>query len=99
MKFIKNRCQTSLTIVGIYFVVSSLLKRKMKTLGVALIVIGIVMMIFTGFKYVTKKEVVNVGPVEINKTTEHPVEWSPIIGGILLSGGLLIVLTDKKRRV
>ena len=69
----------------------------MKTLGIALIVIGIVMMIITGFNYVTKKEVADIGPIEITKRSEHPVQWSPIVGGILLSAGLLIVLTNKKR--
>ena len=54
-----------------------------KNTGIMLIVIGMIMMIYTGFNYVTTKKVVDLGPIEINKETNHPVQWSPIIGGRL----------------
>ncbi len=68
----------------------------MKNLGIVLIVIGIIMMLITGFNIVTKKKVVDLGPVEINKEEKHPVQWSPIIGGVLLIGGIVIVVAGKK---
>lgn len=68
----------------------------MKNLGVILIVIGALMMIFTGFNVVTKKKVVDVGPVEINKDEKHPVNWSPIVGGIILVAGIVVTFTSKK---
>jgi len=68
----------------------------MKTLGMVLAVIGLVMMIYTGFNYVTKEKVVDLGPIEINKETNHPVQWSPIIGVVLLVGGIVIFVTGKK---
>ena len=39
----------------------------MKTFGIILLVIGLIMTVFTGFTMVTKKNVVDVGPLEINK--------------------------------
>lgn len=68
----------------------------MKNLGTALIVIGILMMLITGFNYVTKENVVNAGPIQINKKENHPVQWSPIIGGVLLAAGLILSLSNKK---
>ena len=70
-----------------------------KKIGIVLIVIGALMMIYTGFTYVTKEKVVDIGPVEVNKTEHHPVQWSPIVGGILLLGGIIIVATDKNKGV
>jgi len=70
-----------------------------KKVGIILIIVGVLMMIYTGFSYVTKEKVVDVGPVEINKTERHPVQWSPFVGGLLLVGGLLIVATDKNKGV
>jgi uncharacterized membrane protein YdcZ (DUF606 family) len=67
-----------------------------KTLGIALIVIGIIMMIYTGFNYVTTEKVVDLGPIKINQEKNHPVQWSPIIGIVLLVGGVLIIVLDKK---
>jgi len=68
-----------------------------KNIGIVLVVIGIIMMIYTGFNYVTKKKVVDLGPVEINKEENHPVSWSPIIGVLLLAGGIVIIATGKNK--
>jgi hypothetical protein len=71
----------------------------MKTLGIVLIVIGIAMMVITGINVVTKEKVVDVGPLEINKTERTPINWSPIIGVILLVSGIAVTATDKRRGI
>jgi len=70
----------------------------MKTFGIFLAAVGLIMMIYTGFNYVTKKKVVDIGPIEINKETNHPVQWSPIVGAILLVGGIVIIVTGKNAK-
>jgi uncharacterized membrane protein YdcZ (DUF606 family) len=67
-----------------------------KIAGIALMVIGILMLVYTGFNYVTTKKVVDIGPIQINQKTNHPVQWSPIVGAVLLVGGIVIVTTSKK---
>jgi len=68
----------------------------MKAFGIFLVTVGLIMMIYTGFNYVTKEKVVDIGPLQINKETNHPVQWSPIIGAILLVGGIMVIVTGKK---
>ena len=68
----------------------------MKTLGILLIVIGGIMTVFTGFNIISKKEVADVGPIEINKTEKTPVYWSPVTGAILLVAGVVILATTKR---
>ena len=68
----------------------------MKTLGILLIVIGAIMTVFTGFILITKEEVADVGPIEINKTEKTPIYWSPVTGAILLVAGVVIVATSRK---
>jgi hypothetical protein len=68
----------------------------MKALGIILIVIGGLMMAITGFNYVTEEKVVDLGPLEINKEKNHPVQWSPIVGGILFIGGIVALAVRKK---
>ncbi len=69
----------------------------MKNLGIVLIVIGIIMMIITGFNFVTSEKVVDIGPIEVNKEKNHPVQWSPIIGGVLLVGGIILVAVNRRK--
>lgn len=70
---------------------------KSKNLGIGLVIVGIVMMIYTGFNFVTKKNVVDLGPIQIDKSENHPVQWSPIIGAVLLVGGIVLIVADRKK--
>jgi len=71
---------------------------KTKTIGIALIVIGIVMTIYTSFNYVTTEKVVDLGPIQINKEENHPVQWAPIVGVIVIViGGFLVVKGSSKK--
>jgi hypothetical protein len=44
---------------------------------------------------VTTEKVVDIGPIEINKQQSHPVQWSPILGVVLIMGGV-VRCKDKK---
>jgi uncharacterized membrane protein len=69
----------------------------MKNLGIILIAIGIVLMLITGFNYVTKEKVADIGKLEINKERNHPVSWSPIVGVILLAAGVVVLVSGRKK--
>lgn len=69
----------------------------MKTFGFVLIGLGIIMMIYTGFNYVSTEKVVDLGPIEINAEKNHPVKWSPIVGIVLIVGGIVVFVIDKKK--
>lgn len=70
---------------------------KTKTIGIVMAIIGILMMIYTGFSYVTTEKVVDLGPMQMSMEKENPVQWSPIIGAVLLVGGIVLVAIDKKK--
>ena len=62
-----------------------------------MLALGILMTVFTGFNIITKKEVVDVGPIEINKEEKTPIYWSPVTGGILIVAGIVILVIGQKR--
>lgn len=68
-----------------------------KTLGIVVAIIGILMIIYTGFNYVTTEKVVDLGPMQMSVEKNNPVQWSPIVGVVLLVGGLVIVATNRKK--
>lgn len=69
----------------------------MRNLGIVLVVLGIIMMVITGFNFVTNEKVVDIGALEINKEKNNPVSWSPIVGAILLVGGVALIVTNKNK--
>ncbi|MBK8489842.1 MAG: hypothetical protein IPL49_02780 [Saprospirales bacterium] len=68
-----------------------------KNLGIVLAVIGIIMMIYTGFNYVTTEKVIDLGPIELNAEKTHNVQWPPIVGLVLIVGGTVLIFFDKKK--
>ena len=69
----------------------------MKTAGFIILGIGLLITLFTGFNFVTKKKVVDIGKLEITKEQDHSVAWSPIAGiVVMVIGGAVIFYGAKK---
>jgi uncharacterized membrane protein len=67
-------------------------------LGIILIVVGIIALAYGGYtSFTTKENVARLGPIEINKQQEHPVPLGPIIGGVCLVGGIILVVTGNRK--
>lgn len=67
-----------------------------QTIGVILVVLGAIMLIWTGFTYTKKENIVDAGPIQISADKEKSVNWPPYAGGILLIGGVIILATGRK---
>ena len=68
----------------------------MKTFGIILIVLGIVMFIIKGISVTTEKNIVDVGPLKIDKKENKWIGWPTYAGGILVLAGAVLVFSDKK---
>jgi uncharacterized membrane protein len=68
----------------------------MKTLGIVLIILGAVMLIWTGFTYTKKEKLIDAGPIQVSADREKTVNWPPYAGGVLLVGGIALVALAKK---
>jgi len=72
---------------------------KTKTIGIVLIILGIIMVLYNSFNFTTTEKVVDIGPLEINKEVNHPMAWSPVIGIVLAVGGVVLIVTSNKKSV
>lgn len=69
----------------------------MRTVGIILIIAGIAMLLFRGFSVKTKEKVVDVGPLEVNKTENKWIGWPVYAGGVAIVAGLVMVVADRKK--
>jgi drug/metabolite transporter (DMT)-like permease len=69
----------------------------MRTIGIVLVIAGILMLVFRGINFTTEKKVVDLGPLEINKKERKSVNW-PLYAGIVVTlAGVVMVVADKRK--
>ena len=68
-----------------------------RTLGIILIVVGIAMLIWTGFSYTKREKIVDAGPIQISADKEKSINWPPYAGGIILVAGVIVFVASKKK--
>lgn len=68
-----------------------------RNIGIILILIGTIMLIWTGFTYTKKEKIIDAGPIQIRADRHKTVNWPPYLGGILLLGGIIILSSSKKQ--
>jgi hypothetical protein len=70
----------------------------MKRTGIILLVIGLLITVFTGFNFMTREKVVDIGELEISANKKHGVSWSPLIGVavMVVGGGMLLFGSNRK---
>lgn len=64
--------------------------------GIVLIVIGIIALVYQGFTYHTQKNVVDIGPIHATRTENHTIPLPPVLGGLALVGGIVLVVVGAK---
>lgn len=69
----------------------------MKAIGFVLIVAGILALVYGGISYNRERTVLDMGPIRATATEQKNVPVSPIVGGILLLGGVFLIVAPRKR--
>ena len=64
--------------------------------GIILIAIGIIALAYGGFSYTTREKVTDAGPLQVSAARQKTIPFPPILGGICLVGGIILVLAGNK---
>jgi uncharacterized membrane protein YidH (DUF202 family) len=70
----------------------------MKTLiGSVLIVIGLIGLIWGGVSYTRREKVIDLGPLQATAERRETIPVGPVVGGIALVGGIVLLVAGRKR--
>ena len=67
-----------------------------KTLGIILIVLGLFGLVWGGFTYTARENVVDIGPIHATREKTHNIPLPPIAGAVALIGGAVLLVAGKK---
>jgi hypothetical protein len=68
----------------------------MRLIGVALIVLGVVALVYQGITYTSKEKILDVGPFKAEVEREKRIPLSPVVGVAALVGGIAILLFARR---
>lgn len=71
--------------------------RNLMIAGIVLAVLGIAALGYQGITYRSQREVVDLGPIKIKVDEDKNVPVLPILGGLALVGGVVLIIANLKR--
>jgi hypothetical protein len=71
--------------------------KPLMIVGVVLIVIGVIALAYGGFSFTTSEKVAEIGPLKIEKDKTRSVSLPPVLGGLALVGGIVLLVVGARR--
>ena len=66
-------------------------------LGIALIMLGIVAFTYQGITYTTRENVIDLGPLQATVDKKETIPLTPLVGGLALVGGIILLIGGSRR--
>jgi hypothetical protein len=73
------------------------MRNPIMLVGVALIVLGIVAFAYQGITYTSREKIIDIGPFQATADTQKTIPLSPLLGGLALVGGIVLVVVGAKK--
>jgi hypothetical protein len=71
--------------------------KPLAIVGIILIVLGAVALAYQGITYTKTERVVDLGPLKIDAKREKTIPLPPILGGIALVAGVVLLIASGRR--
>jgi hypothetical protein len=65
--------------------------------AVFLIAVGVIAFVYQGISWTTREKALDLGPIQVMAEKSHTLPLSPIIGGVALGCGLLLLFSSRKQ--
>ena len=69
-----------------------------RIVGLILVILGIVGLVWGGISWTTEETIVDLGPIEAEAETRETIPVPPVVGGIALVAGLVLLVVPARRR-
>jgi uncharacterized membrane protein len=73
------------------------MRNPITLLGIALVLLGIVAFVYQGITYTSREKIIDIGPIQATADTKKTIPLSPLLGGLALVGGIVLVVVGAKK--
>jgi len=73
------------------------MKAPLTIIGIALLVLGLISLAYQGITYTKSEKVLEVGPITATKDTKKTIPLPPVLGGVALAGGMVLLVASARR--
>ena len=67
-------------------------------IGIVLIVLGVVALAYQGVTYTSREKIIDIGPIQATHETKKTIPLPPLLGGLALAGGIVLVIVGAKNK-
>jgi uncharacterized membrane protein len=72
-------------------------RTPLTAIGVVLVLLGAAALLWPKISYTQRETLVDVGPVNVTADTKKSVPLSPILGGVVLAGGVVLLVVGVRK--
>ena len=66
--------------------------------GIALIVLGLVALVYGGITYTSRETVIDIGPIQATADRERTFPLPPVAGIVAVAGGIALLVAGARKR-
>ena len=71
--------------------------KPLTMIGILLIVLGALALAYQGFNYTKQEKVLDIGPIHATAEEQKHVSIPPLLGGLALVGGIVLVIAGNRK--
>ena len=68
-------------------------------IGIVLVVLGALALAYQGINYTRTEKVIDLGPLQATTKTQERIPVPPILGGIAMIGGVVLLVAGARKKV
>ena len=65
--------------------------------GILLVLLGTVALMYQGITYTKSEKLIDIGPIHATTETQKTIPLPPVVGGLALVGGIVILVLGARR--
>lgn len=72
--------------------------KPISLVGILLVVLGALALAYQGINYTHREKFLDMGPIHATKDTQEQIPLPPILGGLALAGGIVLLVAGARQK-